>query len=375
MCGRIADEWLTNMRKLLKRAVSLVMASVMVCSLVITAFAAERENMSIGHYEYPIKPGTTEWEELGTFSRRIAACRIPEETLDAMTTDALVDAVLDFPFLMNLMVYNSASEGFDCLLSQCDALKELLTREDGADKLAEEYASLTTTLGSKSVIERKDTMSREALYPNLLEVILGQPEVYNEMTENNQYATEIAAKEFNDNKTSFLDVAIEENESQITRATTVKTPKGSTVEWIDYSGLPQMTADEKAYYNNWVQENYTIISVVRDPNVYYNCHSYAWYSTSSANKVWIPDPSIYMTDGSYTKKGSASATCKVFVKNDGTETSEIDGLILGDHSGIVNSVSGRTIVVTSKWGALGLYKHNVANSPYSGDHTTYTYWK
>ena len=103
MCGRIADEWLTNMRKLLKRAVSLVMASVMVCSLVITAFAAERENMSIGHYEYPIKPGTTEWEELGTFSRRIAACRIPEETLDAMTTDALVDAVLDFPFLMNLM--------------------------------------------------------------------------------------------------------------------------------------------------------------------------------------------------------------------------------------------------------------------------------
>jgi hypothetical protein len=111
-----------------------------------------------------------------------------------------------------------------------------------------------------------------------------------------------------------------------------------------------MTADEKAYYNNWVQENYTIISVVRDPNVYYNCHSYAWYSTSSA-------------------------TCKVFVKNDGTETSEIDGLILGDHSGIVNSVSGRTIVVTSKWGALGLYKHNVANSPYSGDHTTYTYWK
>lgn len=108
---------------------------------------------------------------------------------------------------------------------------------------------------------------------------------------------------------------------------------------------------------------------------HYNCHSYAWYSTSSANKVWIPDPSIYMTDGSYTKKGSASATCKVFVKNDGTETSEIDGLILGDHSGIVNSVSGRTIVVTSKWGALGLYKHNVANSPYSGDHTTYTYWK
>lgn len=114
---------------------------------------------------------------------------------------------------------------------------------------------------------------------------------------------------------------------------------------------------------------------MRDPNKYYNCHSYAWYSTSSTNKVWIPDPEIYMTDGSYTKKNSAAAKYKVFVKNDGTETSEIDGTILGDHSGIVNSVSGSTVVVTSKWGALGLYKHNVYNSPYSGDHTMYSYWQ
>lgn len=364
------------MKKLLKRVVSLTLASVIVCSFGITAFATGQDNTAIDSYEYSITPGTTAWEELGTFSRRLDACRIPEEILDAMTTDALVDAVVNFPFLLNLMVYDSVSDGFDCLLSQCDALKELLTREDGADKLAEKYISLTTSIGTKSAVESKDTISREELYPDLLEVILGQPEVYNEMAGRYQYATEVAAAEYNENEPSFLDVAIRENESQITRAVPeVKTPKGSTVEWIDYSNLTQWTSKEKTEYNNWVEDTYTIISIVRDPNKYYNCHSYAWYSTSSTNKVWIPDPAIYMTDGSYTKKSSAAATYKVFVKNNGIETSDINGAILGDHSGIVNSVSGSTIVVTSKWGSLGLYKHNVYNSPYSGDHTIYSYWQ
>lgn len=211
------------MKKLLKRLVSLTLVSVIVCSFGITVFTS---NTAIDSYEYPITPGTTEWEELGTFSRRLAACRIPEETLNVMKTDALVDAVVKFPFLLNLMVYDSVSDGFDSLLSQCDALRELLTREDGADKLAEKYISLTTSIGTKSVLESKDTISREELYPDLLEVILGQPEVYNEMSVSYQYATEAAAAEYNQNEPSFLDVAISENEPQITRAVTVKTPNG-----------------------------------------------------------------------------------------------------------------------------------------------------
>lgn len=364
------------MKKIFKRMASLVLASVLVCSLVITAFSTDggQENTSIDSYEYPITPGTTEWEELGTFSRRLDACRIPQETLDAMSTDALVTAVVNFPFLLNLMVYDSVSDGFDCLLSQSDALKELLTRDDGADALAREYIALTSFVGTKSAMERKSTVSREELYPGLLEVILGQPEVYNKMSRYYQYTIEVAAAEYNENEPSFLDIAIEENESEITRAVTVKTPNGSSVSWVDYSGLAQWTKDEITLYNNWVEETYTIISIVRDPNKYYNCHSYAWYSTSSTNKVWIPDPAIYMTDGSYTKKNTAAATYKVFVDNDGAEVSDKDGTTLGDHSGIVKSVSGKTIVITSKWGQLGLYTHNVYNSPYSGDHTVYSYW-
>lgn len=50
-------------------------------------------------YEYPIKPGTAEWDALETFSQRLEACRIPQDILTNMSTNALVDAVISFPFL------------------------------------------------------------------------------------------------------------------------------------------------------------------------------------------------------------------------------------------------------------------------------------
>lgn len=353
-----------------------VFLTVAICTVLsVPVFATEDVKMyTIDSYNYPVVPGTEEWDDLGTFSQRLAVCRIPQETLSAMTTDALVDAVVNFPFLINLLVYNSYSEGFHNLLNQCDALGELLTRPDGADALARIYISLTEELGSKASTANVDVMPKEGLYPGLLEIILGQPEVYNNMSSQYQYATESAAATYNDNNVSFLDVSIAENADEITRATTVKTPNGSTVDWIDYSSETQWTSAEKSALNDQVEALYTIISIVRDPNKYYNCHSYAWYSTSSTNKVWIPDPAIYMTDGSYSKRSSAAASNKVFIKNNGTETSEITGRILGNHSGIVKRVSGSTIILTSKWGQLGLYTHNAYNSPYSGDHTDYSYW-
>ena len=87
------------MKKLLKCVVSLTLVSVIVCLFGITAFATGQDNTAIDSYEYSVTPGTIAWEELGTFSRRLDACRIPEETLDAMTTDALVDAVVNLSLI------------------------------------------------------------------------------------------------------------------------------------------------------------------------------------------------------------------------------------------------------------------------------------
>ena len=94
-------------------------------------------------YEYPIQPGTEEWEALETFSQRLEACRFLQDILTNMSTDSLVDAVMNFPFLGNILIYDDTNIGYKNLISQCDAFRELLTRPDGPNALSEENFNRT----------------------------------------------------------------------------------------------------------------------------------------------------------------------------------------------------------------------------------------
>ena len=88
---------------------------------------------------YLIKPGTEEWVKLGTVENKKEACRIPEETLKKMTNEELIEAVLDYPFLVDLYVFGLQSEAVygvaEQIYEECDALRELLSRKDGEEDL------------------------------------------------------------------------------------------------------------------------------------------------------------------------------------------------------------------------------------------------
>ncbi len=88
---------------------------------------------------YLIKPGTEEWVKLGTVQNKKAACRIPEETLKRMSNDELIEAVLDYPFLVEIYVFGTQSEAVyrvaESIYEECDALRELLSRRDGEEAL------------------------------------------------------------------------------------------------------------------------------------------------------------------------------------------------------------------------------------------------
>lgn len=73
--------------------------------------------------------------------------------------------------------------------------------------------------------------------------------------------------------------------------------------------------------------------------------------------------SAYRTDGSYT-----SGTAKVGSKVD---------YGAGDHSAIVTGVgggSGPNITVKSKWGAYGVFSHNIVDCPYTLGSYACTFW-
>lgn len=62
--------------------------------------------------------------------------RVPDDVLDAMSTEALVWSVLDFPYVGNAFASSQTDGEVAFLAGQCDALAALLRRDDAAEAVA-----------------------------------------------------------------------------------------------------------------------------------------------------------------------------------------------------------------------------------------------
>ena len=93
-------------------------------------------------YIYPITYDSPEWQDFDGVNEKLQACRIPEELLKEMSVEQLVDAVIDFPLLVNVVLYNSPEEGLEALSQQSDAYRELLSREGGKEAFMEKVKTV-----------------------------------------------------------------------------------------------------------------------------------------------------------------------------------------------------------------------------------------
>jgi len=90
-------------------------------------------------YDFPVKPGTEEWKTFQTHNEMLKACQIPERILNNMSTAALVETVLNYPLLLDMMAYNNIQYGFDQVASRFNGLQELLNREDNGTEIKTRY--------------------------------------------------------------------------------------------------------------------------------------------------------------------------------------------------------------------------------------------
>lgn len=81
---------------------------------------------------YPVQPDDPEWAELTSASEMLAACRVPAEVM----TPQLVEAVLDYPMRICILLFDDYQTGLEVLEGQCDALAALMEREDAASAIA-----------------------------------------------------------------------------------------------------------------------------------------------------------------------------------------------------------------------------------------------
>ena len=109
-----------------------------------------------------------EIKNLPSYTLKLAACQIPEDTLINMCTFGLVDTYYDFPFISTASVHDSKQNGIRVMESTFNGFRELVQREDGADKLMQKYenAAITDTVEFMHIETMEITMAYSKLCKN-----------------------------------------------------------------------------------------------------------------------------------------------------------------------------------------------------------------
>lgn len=83
-----------------------------------------------GKYQYPVTPYDKEWGTYFSEAERHTACQIPQELLMELTTEELLELVLDSPVITDMYVHDSIVEAVKGLAQEFNGMHELLSRED-----------------------------------------------------------------------------------------------------------------------------------------------------------------------------------------------------------------------------------------------------
>lgn len=319
----------------MKKTVSILLAVLLLFSLNGYVFANEYHSQtdSPQSFEYNLTPENPGWAKLSNKQEMLAATQIPSDVLKEMTTEEVVNAVLDYPLVIHIYAYDSYEAGLKALAEESDAYKELLNRPDGGNELVK-----------KLQVNNKLSKGDSSLQELTLSVLLTDGPIWNSVT----------------NKSAAKDLILAATNSS------VKTPKGTTVPVIirgEELSSTQRTQLNTSYINAYPNATFVSTSTSK-----YNCHSYAWYSESTSNTYWMNNPSAYMSDGSYSSVTSlinAVIGTRVYYDN-------------GEHSGVVYQAGGplasaKYLKVISKWGTAPLMKHQADYSPYASNNLTI--WK
>lgn len=307
-------------------AVILSLALILCSTMPVTALA---EEVNVPQPFYSVTAQDPEWAEFETTAAMRAAVHLDESVFDDLSTEEVLRAVLEYPLNVDIICFNTIQKGIERLQEHCTALRVFLKRDDAYEVL-------------RNAIDRND---QKRLKANLSDVDAAVvPDILQFLTMHEGFAVD--AIEY---KTRI-------NETMGTA--TVYTPKGSAVSVYT---IAEFSAADIAYWNNKATTEYPKATFVSRASAKYNCHSYAWYSSSTSNPYWMNDPSRYMTDGSYTRVLKISQATRVYYPND-------------DHSARVYEAEGNSInnaKMISKWGVGPVMIHALHYGPYPGSGASY----
>lgn len=378
-----------------------------------------------GKYTYPITQYDKEWGDYPTVEEKYALCYIPKKILNTITTQELLELVLDCPLIIYIYAQDTYEDGIKDVSLQFNGLHEFLNRSDCKKVVMNYYKNYTipskqkvnySTLLAKGKKNYDDILSDDMLMKkidsdtkvNLIidfcETVLGM-QLSNKIEQNMNFedAVNIIASKNNMKSKSdyFKGYTLKDNacvHSLITNTNgnisnkkmkiiTQKfglkmkggegyfyTRGGKKVEYTTVNA--KKISDSTAYsmvkkFVNKYRDTKTgkdVVTLLSNGTTAYNCFNYAWlyYDSKNKDKYWkkcrINNVSPYLNDNHYASSNSASPYYKIASN--------------GAHAAVVCSTSVSYYdskgqlktepLVKSKWSANGpLVKHPLSLCPYS----------
>lgn len=340
----------------------------MCCLLVFLCISAQHSSAYTATAQERLYPQITDpqWKLLDCMER-IETCQIPSRALNKMSTEELVDAVILCPLRADFFLFDTFGEGFDKVYSEFNGLRALLGKDDVGDCLLSKYRSIDLDDEAKAI----DLM--------VIELLLAQESVIahcDEITLKDIEYEVLAKYELQNEQAGerhfrlYFNALNEKKGNTITSYIpgTVLTPAGTVIDVRCYT--TDLSPAQKKELENTVKTLYPNVTILKPATLKYNCHSYAWFSSSPYNCNWMSYPwhivtkKGYMNDGSYSKQIAPKKGLKAFYPGTGNE-----------HTGVVVGVTNMSVVVTSKWGAGPLVAHHYFDCPYYYSGCVITFWK
>lgn len=130
-------------------------------------------------YDYPIKPGTEEWKAIDSQFVKDSLCQIPDDIINRLTTEELLDVCLEYPMLGDILAFNNVQDGVEGVKNNFNGIYELLLRTNCSQVLIDRYVSIFPNDFQESwSLVKKGEYSFKIM---VLELLIAQPEVISQL--------------------------------------------------------------------------------------------------------------------------------------------------------------------------------------------------
>lgn len=145
-------------------------------------------------YNYPIKPGMAEWNNIRSTDSLFIVSQIPDMILKKISTVGLVQSCIENPLKLFQFFFSNRFQGRDELFRRLNSFQELIKRPDGAAILLERYRLMQPCCIVSMVDAEKGDYSLLFYYT---EILLSKDSVINQLNtiQKKQLATIIIEKD------------------------------------------------------------------------------------------------------------------------------------------------------------------------------------